>query len=423
MSTSELRLALIATSLIFGLAACGTTPPGEKGLPLARVNGHTIPVHEFERSYVNELLRTGANDTEENRRAHLDRLIDDYLLADEAKKRGLGADSISMARESLSLKAALGGRFYERELLQKLTPVTEPEIRQAYTRYKQPVIARHLYYRSKSEASAAFARLESGGSFLEEARNCFQTTDSLAGYLGEVRYFQVDDAFAEAAFGLSVGSYSAPVRSRQGWHIIRIEDRQYSPILTEADYQARKNGIASLLRIRRRRQSGDDYVRSFMEGLRVEVHSDGVRALEAALDRLERRAGRGAVNIALETEEMPLSLTPETPLATYTQDGDTHVFTASDYVFWLPSLPFAEASQRTAASVGRALRNEVFAHAGEAAGLNNSDEVKADVEGERNAFLAMRMRAQGLDATHTATLREAASVQVDSALFKQIMAL
>lgn len=370
-----------------------------------------------------DLMRSGANDTEEARRAHLDRLIDDHLLAKEAIRRGLGADSIARARESLALKTALGARYYERELLQKLPPLTDAEIRLAYVKYKQPVIARHLYYRNELDAQAAYARLEAGRPFLDEAMDCFQTSDSMAGYLGQMGYFQVDDAFAEAAFDLDVGAYSAPVRSRQGWHIIHVEDRQHAPVLTETDFQTRKNGIASMMRLRRRRLEGDRYVRGFMEGLGVEVYSDGIRALRATLNRLEQRVGRGAIDIALEQEEAPIAFSPSTPLATYTQDGRKHVFTAFDYIFWLPALPSGEVSQRTAVSVGRALRNEAFARAGEAANLAGSDEVQVDVENERHAFMAARLRAQGMDSALTATLHHTAIVQVDTVLFKQIMAL
>ncbi len=421
-SISEARLALVAASVALGFAACGKPSPDERALPLVRVNSHLITVLDFERSYVLELMSSGANDTEEARHMHLDRLIDDYLLFEEAGRRGLGKDSIAKAHESLAVRSALGGRYYERELLQKLPPLTDVEIRRAYAHYKQPVIARHIYYRNESDAQAAYMRLEAGRPFLDEAMDCFQTSDTLAGYLGVVGYFQVDDAFAEAAFKLDVGTYSAPVRSRQGYHIIRIEDRQHAPVLTESDYQTRKSGIASMLRLRRRRLEGDRYVQEFMQGLDVQVSPNGIRALHASLSRFEKRAGRVSVNIETDTEARPLTLTPETPLATYAQYGNEQVFTALDYLFWLPSLPFSEATQRTAASVGRALRNEAFARVGEATDLASSDEVKADVEDERRMFMAARMRAQGLDSILTATLRQSAAIQVDSALFEQIMA-
>ena len=392
---------------------------------LARVEAHSISVGDFERSYVNALLQSGANDTPEFRWAHLDRLLDEYLLYEEARRRGLDSDSLAIGFEQLAVGKALAGRYYEQAFLQYLPPLDEATIRQAFARFKQPLIVRHLVYHTEAEAEAAFGRLNAGRSFLEEAQECFQTAafDSMAGYLGEVRYFQVDDAFAEAAFALPVGSYSAPVRTRHGFHIIRVEDRLSAPILTETEFRMRRAGMASLLRLRRRRLLGDRFVRTFMDTLKVQVDGDGVRALQAALNRLESR--KGLATVALSDADSPASseLEPKTVLATYLQSGRRNLFTAEDYAFWLPDLPFAEAVNRTAASVGRALRNEAFAQAGRQAGLEHSPQVTADVDAELRTFLAGILRSRTTDSGLVPALRWQASIEVDSTLFNQIMTL
>ncbi len=408
------------------LVACGHDAAGDREQILATADGYAITVGEFERSYAQLLASTGANDTEQTRRAHLDRLIEDQLLYGEAVRQGLDRDTDTEAFESRAKKRALGGRFYEEALLKRLPPLTDKEVRRAFLRHKQPVIARHLLYANAKSAEAAHARIKAGRPFLEEAQDCFDTAqfDSAAGFLGIIRYFQVDDAVAEAAFDLDVGAFSQPVRGRQGYHIIRVEDRLRSPIITEADYQTRKAGIASLLRLRRRRLLGDRFVRSFMEELDVVVNPEGIRALGFALRRLEHRAEPAGIDLAQGDQAAPMPLEPDSPLATYRQDGRQHVFTASDFFFWLPELPFGEATQRTAASVGRALRNEAFARAGELAGLSGSRLVEEDLESDLRSFTAAHLRARGLDSTLTeGALRNSLPVHVDSALFRQIMAL
>ena len=392
---------------------------------MARVNTYAITVGDYEQSYVNALLQSGANDTPKYRWAHLDRLMEDHLLYEEAQRLGVDQGSLTGELEQLALGKALGGHYFEQAFLRSLPALEEAEIRRAFARFKQPLIVRHLVYRTKAEADGAFSRLRSGRSFLEEAQDCFETAefDSLAGYLGAVRYFQVDDAFAEAAFALSVGAYSAPVRGRHGFHIIKVEDRLAAPIVTESEYQMRRSGIASLLRLRQRRLKGDRYVRAFMDSLHVQVDPDGIRSLQAALNRLETRVGQSAVDISDSDSRTPSALAPETVLATYHQFGQQHTFTAEHYAFWLPSIPFAEATNRAGASVGRALRNEAFARAGREMGLANSPQVMAEVDAERRIFLAERMRAQSTDSTLLPALRQQASIEVDTVLFNQIMAL
>ncbi len=398
----------------------GCSPPlSERDQALAHVNGHPITVGDFERSYIQTLIQSGQNDTHEARYNHLNHLIEEHLWYEEALRRNLNSDSLLSEFTELARKRAIGARYYEIEFLEQLPQLTETEIRQAFVRYKQPVMARHLFYRNEADARIAHARLEAGTSFLDEAQIAFRTEnfDSTAGWLGEIRYFQVDDAFAEAAFALPVGQYSAPVRSRQGWHIIQIEDRIKTPIIAESEFQNRKNGIAGLLRIRRRRLEGDRFVRTFMENRNVQISTEGVRSLRAALGRIMNTS----VSLDDTYDTVALPLTPETSLATFTLSGSAYTFTGDDYFFWLPELPLSEATSNPAASLGRALRNEAFALAGMELGLEKDPIAQEDIASSTRVYLANSMRQLQPDSTLLIALQSAASIRVDTMLFQQIM--
>ncbi len=414
-STSECRGIFL---LLILLAGC-STPLSEQDQALAHINGHTITVGDFERSYVQDLIQRGHNDTPEARYAHLDLLIEQHLWYEEALRRNLDSDSLLSAFTDLARKRAIGGRYYELEFLEQLPAITGAEIRQAFARYKQPVMARHLFYRNETDARAAHARIESGTPFLDEAQTTFGTEhfDSTAGWLGEIRYFQVDDAFAEAAFALSVGDYSEPVRSRQGWHIIRVEDRLNTPILTESEFQNRKNGIAGLLRIRRRRLEGDQFVRTFMETRNVQINPEGARSLQAALSRITGMSV--SLNNMYDTAALPL--TTDTPLATFTLNGRTHTFTGDDYFFWFSELPRSEMTSNTMASLGRALRNEAFALAGLESGLEDDPLVQENTAEAIRGYLANSMQQRQPDSTRLPALKSVASIRIDTLLFQQIM--
>ena len=366
------------------------------------------------------LIRSGQNDTPDARYSHLNTLIQDQLWYEEALRRELDADTSLVLFIDLARKRALGGRYYELEFLEQLPQPTETEIRQAFARYKQPVIARHLFYVNEAEANAAYTRLQTGKSFIDEAQICFQTVsfDSTAGWLGEIRYFQVDDAFAEAAFSLATGSFSAPVRSRQGWHIIKIEDRIATPIITESEFQNRKAGIASLMRIRKRRLEGDRFVRTFMENRDVRVDPQGLRALDAALARIERRVSGAPVTLENDYDTPAPPLTSSTPLASFIMNETVQTFTAEDYFFWFSELPFREARSRPAASIGRAVRNEAFALAGIDANLEGDAIVQRDVEYYTRTYLANSMRELDPDSTLIDALHRSASIRIDSLLFR-----
>ncbi len=386
---------------------------------LADINGHSVTVRDFERSYVQFLIRSGVNDTPEARYTHLEQLIEDHLWYGEALRRNLDSDSLLSELKELAFKSAMGGRFYEIEFLNQLPPLEETEIRQAFARYKQPVIARHLFFRNETDARTAHVRLEDGHSFLDEAQRSFNTEsfDSTAGWLGEIRYFQVDDAIAEAAFELEVGRFSSPIKSRAGWHIIQVVDRIQTPILSESEFQNRKSGISSLLRVRKRRLEGDYFIRSFMEERNVQVIPEGVRSLHSALGRLT------GSSITLDTnfDTPPLTLTPTTPLATFTMNEASHTFTGKDYFFWFPDLPVSEATSNPAASLGRAIRNEALAMAASDLGLGNDEVVREEVEISTRAYLAHSVKSLETDSSFVDALRSIASIRVDSTRFHEIM--
>ncbi len=366
--------------LVF-LGGCGqeSAPIDSDSRVLAKVNGHEITVSWFEQTYVNFLIQTGGEDSQINRTVHLDNLIDALLLSDEFLARGMDDDPAYKTFSNRKRRSILAERFFDETFLLKLGPPTEAELRRAFALSKDQVVVRHLFFMNREAAEASYARLETGTPFLEEAQVVYQTAefDSTAGYLGPVKYFSVDAAFGETAFNLDVGTYSRPVRSRFGYHIILAENKFIEPLLTESEYQTKREGVSSQFRLRKRRLEGDTFVRSFMEERNVEVSQDAITALQSLLrdfsvqvDPRPNVIRAGDSNFKIDS--LRNNMAAETVLSTYEWNGNRLPFTAGDYVFWLEDLPFQEALNSTAASVGRAMRNELLAKAGEEKGYDDA---------------------------------------------------
>ena len=386
------------------LSSCGSQSESidQDSRVLAQVQGEEITVSWFETTYVNYLLQTGANDNPRNRAIHLDNLIDTILLANEVENRRVTSTESYKLHVARERKLILGARFFETAFLKTLPPPTDEEIRESFVRWKDQLVVRHLFYRYVGDAEAAHERLVAGRDFLEEAQDCYGLSqfDSTAGYLGPIRYYGVDDAFAEAAYGLEPGEFSEPVRSRFGYHIIRVEDRIREALLTESEYQTRRSGLESQFRLRKRRLEGDRFVRSFMEERDVRTRPDAIQALQSLLREFARDVNpRPTVDLSSESrfalDSLKAVMNASTVLATYVWDGEPRDFTAGDYVFWLDKLPFQEALDLAAASVGRAMRNEILAKAGEEAGLDDAlTTARLAREGvyERARLIRMEMR-------------------------------
>ncbi|MEM6646219.1 MAG: peptidylprolyl isomerase [Bacteroidota bacterium] len=372
--------------------------------PLATVNGDVITVGTFLDSYITYLVRSGANDTPLNRYQHLESLFDAYLLSQEAERLGFEQDSAYQAFTERLTKKYVGGRFFETELIEELDPLTEAEIRNGFMRYKTKVAVRHLFFQSEEQAALYHQRLEAGEDFLMLANELYGTQqfDSLAGWLGPISYLTMDDAFAEAAWALEPMDYSTPVASRYGYHIVRVEDRFRTPIITEDEFQAKRSGVSNEMHQRKRRLEGNAWVQSFMADLEYTTNTLAIAQLAERIQTMRATAPDAAAaspvlrygdEERLDGEALRESLSPETPLVEYTWQGEPGVFTAGDYYRWLNDLSLAEASNRTAASVGRALRNEILAQEGFEASLDRDPKVRDVLTHQQRLYKAQLLRS------------------------------
>lgn len=358
----------------------------DQGAPVAWVNDVEITALRFEESYLNHLLKTGANDTRQERYSHLQTMIQDFLLAEKAEAYGLLDEEYQLYVEQARQKA-MADYYYQRSFLDTLSLPTEAQIRAAFFNTKVKVYPRMLYFKDKTQADEYYSRLQNGEDFVDLANELYQLPeyDSLAGYMGEISYFGVDHDFAEAAFGLRAGEFSEPFRTRLGYYIVKLDNRVTQAIITEDEYQQKREGMLQKTKERLMNVKGDEYVRNVMESLNVQLNTNHVAGLFELINEisgtmeaeasgenvLSRRGGISRNDIAFLKQE-----TNETSvLASYQLNGETFYFTVADYLFWLPNLPFEEARHRTMASVGRALRNKVFAQLGEQNGLGDSDYV------------------------------------------------
>ena len=92
------------------------------------------------------------------------------------------------------------------------------------------VRAKHILVNSEIEAEKVFRLLENGGVFEELAKKYSTGPSSTNG--GELGYFskeQMVPNFSKVAFSTGIGSYSKPLQTKFGWHIIKVIDKRTLP--------------------------------------------------------------------------------------------------------------------------------------------------------------------------------------------------
>ena len=159
--------------------------------------------------------------------------------------------------------------------------VTDADLREQFVQMHTTYDARHLYARDEAAARRLRERLLAGETFEALARETFAdpTLAASGGAVGPFGHDEMDPAFEAAAFRLPIGEVSEPVRTATGYSVLRVDARATSPLLTEAEFDRRRKGLARYVRKRKRTEARFDLSRRVRDEL-------AVRFDEAAFDRL-----------------------------------------------------------------------------------------------------------------------------------------
>ncbi len=246
-----LRLFVGLLLISASLAACGPEPrrPAEPGVDpaarvapdeadpvVARVDGTVIRRSDVEREARSQsgddevALQPG--DAEFDR--VLDELIDQRLLALEARRRGLHQSEEARRRMALAEERILGNVLVETALADAVTEETIQRIYREQIRLiplGEEVRARHILVDTRAEADAIAQLLAEGRDFAElaVAMSQDQATRLEGGDLGYFTREGILPAFGSVAFSTPEGEVSEPFRSEFGWHLLKVVDRRRQP--------------------------------------------------------------------------------------------------------------------------------------------------------------------------------------------------
>lgn len=268
MQLLKLRLFLLIfvlmNNLSFSNPAVGNGQPTDHSndLFIAKVGDYTIPLNNFIQRYSDFITATGIKDNLDTRRAIVTNVINETLLLHYDDSAAILKNQNYVNDVERAKKQATLAYLKDQEIYAKIT-VNEFELRQAFERANEKLAARHLYARTEEEANNLYQLLNIGVDFEFLAKQVF--TDSIlqnnGGYLGYFSWGDMDPAFEEAAYSLSVGEISHPVKTAYGYSIIKLEDRVSHPLLTEYEFLRKKSHLERVLKIKKKKPVEQEYVR------------------------------------------------------------------------------------------------------------------------------------------------------------------
>lgn len=129
---------------------------------------------------------------------------------------------------------------------------------------EQEVHARHILVETEDEAKQVEEELKKGADFAELAKK--KSKDPGASDGGDLGFFTKDQMvpeFSKVAFSLEPGKISDPVKTRFGWHIIKVEEKRDRKA---PDFDQVKGQIETYVT----RKAQADYVAKLREGAKIE---------------------------------------------------------------------------------------------------------------------------------------------------------
>jgi len=255
----------------------GCAQKNSRSETLARIGDRFITLEDF-KDRVSKLPQHYKTLVNKNKKKFLDDLIVDELFYEEAIRKGLAKDKETKAVINEAKKKILVAKLVQVEVEDKIR-VNEDAMRSYYDEHKEQFMtpvrwrASHILVPTEEEAKTILADLAQGRSFEDLAKE--KSQDGTASRGGDIGYFakgHLIPEFETACLQLGIGSVSDIVKTKFGYHIIKLTDRVESQV---EDFEAVKRSIKDILEKSHRRDLFNNLVNRLKTSYRVEV-SDNV---------------------------------------------------------------------------------------------------------------------------------------------------
>ena len=254
---------LVAVALLMFI---GCSQNGKSDSPvIAKVDKGAVTEEDFLReiSRVPEWARTQFKDSD-GKNKFLDELIKKELIYQNAKKMRLNNDKEYLDKVNEFKKMTLVALSLKKEVDDKVR-VDESEAKAFFDENEDKftigteIRASHILVKTEDEAKQIITKLNKGESFdtLARSLSADKTSAEKGGDLGYFGRGRMVPEFERAALSLKPGETSDPVKTRFGFHIIKLIDvKKGDP----ANFEQSKEAIRKDLINKKRKQLFDAYV-------------------------------------------------------------------------------------------------------------------------------------------------------------------
>ncbi len=266
-------LPFLVVSLLI-LAGCGFVK--EKDPTLAVIGGTKITVKDFQKRISNlpERYRIAVM---KRKKEYLQELINDTLLYQDAIRQGVGKEEEVIEVIEEAKKKILTAKLLKDKVDDKIV-ISETDMKEYYDvnsyRYMTPEILRasHILSLNRDDAEAIKLELENGADFADMAKA--KSVDPTAQRAGDIGYFprgQLMPEFENACAVLEIGEVSDIVKTKLGYHIIKLTGRK-EPEMRPME-QVQKD-ILSRLKTVKRQKMFNELLSDLRNGTDIKINEE-----------------------------------------------------------------------------------------------------------------------------------------------------
>lgn len=277
---------------LIGLSGCAAN---QEELELARVGDRAISEDHFTSSFRIFFNRTGravpVNSI--SKKAVLRDEFRSMVFAHHAEVLGIDADPESQHFKGLLIRKAYAEDYLKWTVLDTVR-ATEREAREYFWRSKTYLRASHLFARTKTEIDSLYRLIQNGADFEEVAAASFNNK-YLAENGGDVGLFTLDDMdpyFEDAAYSMSIGDISTPIKTAHGYSIIKLTEVNPEPVVTETEFANKKRAYFTIAQKRAEEYATDEHLEKVISNTTL---------YKSLMQRMWTQVAQGATGFYAET--------------------------------------------------------------------------------------------------------------------------
>jgi len=287
----KVGILILTTAFLFSFVSCAKKEE-QKGPYLAKVGNTKITQADFDRE-LNSLPDFAQKMFEgsKGKERFLEELVKKEILYQEALKKGLDKDPEYLKKVNDFKKITLIGQLLEKEIEEKAR-VSEKDAKDYYEKNKDDfasvsqIRARHILVKTEEEAKKILGRLKKGEDFANIARKSSIDPASAknGGDLGFFSPGQMVPEFEAAVAKLKPGEISEPVKTKFGYHIIKVTDRKLGKPL---EFEKVKNFVLQRLSAEKQKEVFDSYMENLKKSYKSEINEEALSKLTRSEEEKE----------------------------------------------------------------------------------------------------------------------------------------